>query len=58
MADFILVDGNPAADVTVLGEKSRIKAVYVGGDPYRTQNLYLPDDYFPDGEPHGIPPQY
>ncbi|MGV0036730.1 MAG: amidohydrolase family protein [Candidatus Azotimanducaceae bacterium WSBS_2022_MAG_OTU7] len=39
LADFILVDGNPAADVTVLGEKSRIKAVYVGGDLMNTEPL-------------------
>lgn len=31
LADFILVDGDPSQDVTVLGDKSRIKAVYVGG---------------------------
>ena len=30
-ADLILVDGDPVKDVTVLGEKANIKAVYVGG---------------------------
>lgn len=30
-ADLLLFDGDPAADVKILGERSRIKAVYVGG---------------------------
>ncbi len=28
---LLLFDGDPAADVKILGERSRIKAVYVGG---------------------------
>lgn len=32
LADFILVDGDPSSDVTVLGERERIRAVYVGGE--------------------------
>ena len=39
LADFILVDGNPAADVTILGDKSRIKSVYVGGESMNTEPL-------------------
>ena len=39
LADFILVDGNPAADVTILGDKSRIKSVYVGGELMNTEPL-------------------
>jgi imidazolonepropionase-like amidohydrolase len=31
LADLLLFDGDPAADVKILGERSRIKAVYVGG---------------------------
>ncbi|MDA0272799.1 MAG: amidohydrolase family protein [Proteobacteria bacterium] len=39
LADFILVDGNPADDVTILGDKSRIKSVYVGGELMNTEPL-------------------
>ena len=31
LADIIVVDGDPVADVTVLGEPGRIKHVYIGG---------------------------
>jgi len=31
LADIIVVDGDPVADVTVLGETGRIKQVYIGG---------------------------
>ena len=31
LADLLLFDGDPSADVRILGERSRIKAVYVGG---------------------------
>jgi imidazolonepropionase-like amidohydrolase len=31
LADLLLFDGDPAADVKILGERSRIKAVYIGG---------------------------
>ena len=39
LADFILVDGNPAADVTLLGDKTSIKSVYVGGELMNTEPL-------------------
>jgi imidazolonepropionase-like amidohydrolase len=31
LADIIVVDGDPVADVTILGEVERIKQVYIGG---------------------------
>ena len=31
LADIIVVDGDPVADVTILGETERIKQVYIGG---------------------------
>jgi imidazolonepropionase-like amidohydrolase len=31
LADIIIVDGDPVADVTILGEIERIKQVYIGG---------------------------
>jgi imidazolonepropionase-like amidohydrolase len=31
LADVIVVDGDPLADITVLGEPSNVKAVYKGG---------------------------
>jgi adenine deaminase len=31
LADLLLVDGNPAEDVTILGEPGRIRHVMVGG---------------------------
>ena len=31
LADIIVVDGDPVADVTVLGETERIRQVYIGG---------------------------
>jgi imidazolonepropionase-like amidohydrolase len=31
LADIIVVDGDPVADVTILGEAGRIKQVYIGG---------------------------
>lgn len=31
LADIIVVDGDPSADVTILGELERIKQVYIGG---------------------------
>jgi imidazolonepropionase-like amidohydrolase len=31
LADIIVVDGDPLADVTILGEIARIKQVYIGG---------------------------
>ncbi len=31
LADIIIVDGDPSADVTLLGEVERIKQVYIGG---------------------------
>jgi imidazolonepropionase-like amidohydrolase len=31
LADIIVVDGDPVADVTILGELERIKQVYIGG---------------------------
>jgi imidazolonepropionase-like amidohydrolase len=34
-ADFIAVDGSPLADIGVLQDKSRLRAVYIGGQEYR-----------------------
>ena len=31
LADVIVVDGDPLADITVLGEQANIKAVYKNG---------------------------
>jgi imidazolonepropionase-like amidohydrolase len=31
LADVIVVDGDPLADITVLGEPSNVQAVYKGG---------------------------
>jgi imidazolonepropionase-like amidohydrolase len=49
MADFIAVDGNPLDDVSILQDKSRIRAVHLGGrlmsipprtyDPFRVTDL-------------------
>jgi imidazolonepropionase-like amidohydrolase len=33
LADVIVVDGDPLADINVLGEKSRLKHVFTGGRP-------------------------
>ena len=33
LADIIVVDGDPLADITVLGQRERIKQVYIGGIP-------------------------
>jgi hypothetical protein len=34
-ADFIAVDGSPLADIGVLQDKSRLRAVYIAGQEYR-----------------------
>jgi imidazolonepropionase-like amidohydrolase len=34
-ADFIALDGSPLADIAILQERSRIRAVYIGGREYR-----------------------
>lgn len=39
LADLLVFDGDPVADVAVLGERSRIKHVFIGG---REQNLDWP----------------
>jgi imidazolonepropionase-like amidohydrolase len=39
LADVIVVDGDPVADVTILGELERIKQVYIGGVPQSTEPL-------------------
>ena len=39
LADVIVVDGDPLADVTVLGELERIKQVYIGGVAQSTEPL-------------------
>jgi len=39
LADFILVDGDPSVDVTILGDKSKIKSVYVGGTEMNIEPL-------------------
>jgi len=39
LADLIVVDGDPSTDVTILGHKSRIKRVYVGGEAYSLEPL-------------------
>jgi len=31
LADLILIDGDPSKDVSILGDKDKLKAVYVGG---------------------------
>lgn len=31
LADLILIDGDPSKDVTILGDRQKLKAVYVGG---------------------------
>ncbi|CAB3883414.1 Imidazolonepropionase [Achromobacter insuavis] len=33
LADILLIDGDPCADIKVLQDKSRIRAVYLGGAP-------------------------
>jgi len=40
LADFIVVDGDPVADVSLLGRKGAIEAIYQGG---RRVELKLPD---------------
>lgn len=39
LADIIVVDGDPVADVTILGEPGRIKQVYIGGVAQPTDPL-------------------
>jgi imidazolonepropionase-like amidohydrolase len=48
LADIIVVDGDPVADVTVLGEIERIKQVYVGGVAQPTGPI-TPDRQDPPG---------
>ncbi len=48
LADIIVVDGDPVADVTILGELERIKQVYVGGVVQPTGPI-TPDRQDPPG---------
>jgi imidazolonepropionase-like amidohydrolase len=48
LADIIVVDGDPVADVTLLGEIERIKQVYVGGVAQPTGPI-TPDRQDPPG---------
>src|SRR4029453_16431426 len=36
-ADFIFVDGSPLEDIRVLQDRSRIKAVFIGGERMATE---------------------
>jgi imidazolonepropionase-like amidohydrolase len=35
LADLLLVDGDPVADVSILQDKDRFVAILKGGDPYK-----------------------
>ena len=48
LADIIVVDGDPVADVTILGESERIKQVYIGGVAQPTDPI-TPDRSDPPG---------
>jgi hypothetical protein len=37
-ADFIAWDGSPLADIGLLQDRRRLRAVYIGGKEYRMEN--------------------
>lgn len=41
LADLLLVDGNPVADVNILGNKDRLVAILKGGEPYKLDRAAL-----------------
>jgi imidazolonepropionase-like amidohydrolase len=43
LADLLVVDGDPVADIRILGNPSRIRAVFKGGEPVERGQEYLRD---------------
>jgi imidazolonepropionase-like amidohydrolase len=41
LADLLLVDGDPVADVSVLQRKERLVAIVKGGDVYKLDRVVL-----------------